>query len=143
MFDTIEHIWNPREVITRLLDNIKPNGYLILSTPDAGSLTAKLLGKRWAFMTPPEHLSFSPDERYRQCLLKQRRRLFTLSLRASGPISGFYSIKATRVGLIPTWLSRIFNWPILDRIPIYVPTKDVVYCVARKHSENPNAKGYL
>ena len=60
MFDTIEHIWNPREVITRLLDNIKPNGYLILSTPDAGSLTAKLLGKRWAFMTPPEHLSFSP-----------------------------------------------------------------------------------
>ena len=37
---------------------LKPGGTLVLSTPDIGAITARVMRTRWAFMTPPEHLGF-------------------------------------------------------------------------------------
>lgn len=58
LWDVIEHIWEPLPVIADLLRRVKPEGVILMSTPAADSLMARLLGPYWPFMTPPEHLSF-------------------------------------------------------------------------------------
>jgi 2-polyprenyl-3-methyl-5-hydroxy-6-metoxy-1,4-benzoquinol methylase len=56
-WDTIEHLADPLMALMQLRNVIKPNGYLFLSTPDISSFIAKLLGKRWYYLDPIQHIS--------------------------------------------------------------------------------------
>lgn len=51
LWDVIEHTLNPREVLERCRDLLKPGGVLIVNYPDAGSWIARMLGRRWPFLT--------------------------------------------------------------------------------------------
>ena len=51
LWDVIEHTVNPREVLERCRELLKPNGILIVNYPDAGSWIARLLRRRWPFLT--------------------------------------------------------------------------------------------
>lgn len=56
MFDVIEHLEDPREVLCLCGEYLRSGGAVILTTPDFGSLLARLGGRRWRNMTPPYHL---------------------------------------------------------------------------------------
>jgi 2-polyprenyl-3-methyl-5-hydroxy-6-metoxy-1,4-benzoquinol methylase len=59
MWEVIEHLPNPRRVLREIHRVLAPGGLLHLSTPDAGSLVARLSGKRWlGWRKIPEHLFF-------------------------------------------------------------------------------------
>ncbi len=61
MFDVIEHVPNPKEIIFEVKRILKKGGVVIINTPDAESLWAKVLGKHWQLIMPPEHINyFSP-----------------------------------------------------------------------------------
>jgi 2-polyprenyl-3-methyl-5-hydroxy-6-metoxy-1,4-benzoquinol methylase len=45
--DVVEHVADPVSVIMRASTIMKPGGLLFLTTPDAGSLAARALGKHW------------------------------------------------------------------------------------------------
>lgn len=49
ILDVIEHVPDPHSLIQLMHRLLKPDGYLLLSYPDAGSIAAKLLGERWPF----------------------------------------------------------------------------------------------
>jgi SAM-dependent methyltransferase len=51
LWDVIEHTLNPREVLDRCRELLKPGGVLIVNYPDAGSWIARMLGRRWPFLT--------------------------------------------------------------------------------------------
>jgi SAM-dependent methyltransferase len=56
-WDVIEHLPDPLaalEVIGRLL---RPLGLLFISTPDAGSVTARVLGRHWHYLDPVQHIT--------------------------------------------------------------------------------------
>ncbi len=59
MWEVIEHLPDPRDTLRAVAATLKPGGLLALSTPDAGSLVARLLDGRWPGWTKvPEHLTF-------------------------------------------------------------------------------------
>ncbi len=58
MFDTVEHLENPRKTLTKVYEVLKPGGLLLLTTGDIDSLMARLMRRHWRLMTPPQHLSF-------------------------------------------------------------------------------------
>lgn len=61
MFDVIEHVPNPKEVISEVNRILKKGGVVVINTPDVESLWAKVLGKHWQLIMPPEHINyFSP-----------------------------------------------------------------------------------
>jgi SAM-dependent methyltransferase len=57
-FDTVEHLPRPRRTLGRAFALLRPGGYLVLTTGDAHSLLARLCGRYWRLMTPPQHLWF-------------------------------------------------------------------------------------
>lgn len=62
MWDYLEHTADPAASLRKAFDALKPGGYLVISTPDAGSLMARLMGRFWHLMIPPRHLYFFTDD---------------------------------------------------------------------------------
>jgi len=58
LFDCIEHLANPLQYLRKVHSVLKPGGLVALSTGDIGSPFARLTGRRWRLMTPPQHLFF-------------------------------------------------------------------------------------
>ena len=56
LWDVIEHLEQPLLALREAHAVLKPGGYLFLSTPDAGSFAARLLGRRWHYLDPVQHL---------------------------------------------------------------------------------------
>ncbi|NJP07488.1 MAG: class I SAM-dependent methyltransferase [Chloroflexaceae bacterium] len=54
--DTIEHVTNPRALLREVHRLLRPGGALIISTPNFHSLGRRLLGSRWALISPAEHV---------------------------------------------------------------------------------------
>ncbi|HEV2098885.1 MAG TPA: methyltransferase domain-containing protein [Stellaceae bacterium] len=62
MLDVIEHLEDPTAMLCHCAEFLRPGGAVVLTTPDFASALARLGGKRWRNMTPPQHLwYFTPD----------------------------------------------------------------------------------
>lgn len=135
MWDVVEHLWDPRGACRRLVDLLRPGGRLILSTPDIGAATARLMGRRWAFMTPPEHLGFF-NRSSLSVLLERELGLRTASSSARGKWSnlGFVAYKLGRVfgPAVPRPLVDGLQRSRIGRTALYVPTGDIRYVAASK-----------
>ena len=57
MCDVLEHLADPGEAIRTLAGLLEPGGALYLTVPDAGSVPARLLGRRW-WSVLPMHLQY-------------------------------------------------------------------------------------
>jgi 2-polyprenyl-3-methyl-5-hydroxy-6-metoxy-1,4-benzoquinol methylase len=62
MSELLEHLLDPRGVLSAALRLLRPGGALYLTTPNFGSLSRRVLGKRWRVISPPEHLSYFTEE---------------------------------------------------------------------------------
>jgi len=56
MSHVIEHLPDPVKIVQRLALLLKPNGLMMIATPHAESLGAKVFGSRWLYYLPDEHL---------------------------------------------------------------------------------------
>ena len=57
----LEHMHNPERLVLEMQRILKPGGYLFVALPCISHLNARLAGRRWRHLTPPEHLwYFSP-----------------------------------------------------------------------------------
>jgi 2-polyprenyl-3-methyl-5-hydroxy-6-metoxy-1,4-benzoquinol methylase len=61
-FDVMEHVLDPAAFLRSVSRLLKPAGILVLTTPDTGSLTCRLMGRRWYFYVPGLH-NFHFDRR--------------------------------------------------------------------------------
>jgi len=60
-FHLLEHVQNPERLVLEIQRILKPGGFLILALPSISHLSARLAGRRWRHIRPPEHLwYFSP-----------------------------------------------------------------------------------
>lgn len=58
MVDVLEHTTDPAAEIESIAGIIKPGGVFLLDTWDIGSLAARIMGRRWHVMAPPDHVFF-------------------------------------------------------------------------------------
>ncbi len=61
LFDVIEHLEHPGQALRACARALAPGGRLVLSTPDAGSPVARLLGGRWYHLDLEQHISLFSD----------------------------------------------------------------------------------
>ena len=59
LFDVIEHIDPPSAALAHLRRLLRPKGLLLMVTPDAGSVSARLMGARWPHLLVEHVVLFS------------------------------------------------------------------------------------
>lgn len=60
LWDVIEHLTNPTEVIADIHRLLKPEGLLVVNYPDYGSWARRLLGSKWPFFLNVHLIYFTP-----------------------------------------------------------------------------------
>jgi len=134
MLDVIEHVADPRVELSRVHTLLKPNGLLVINTPDVGSLYARLLGRGWHLLVPPEHLYYFnrstmrtvlEESGYRVLVVKTIGKKFTLP----------YIFKTLymwqRLG-VWKWLLHISQHTWLRSIALPVNLFDNMFVIAEK-----------
>ena len=58
LWDTIEHLLDPRAYLERARDVLVDGGWVFLTTGDIGSLVARMRGAKWRMIHPPSHLNY-------------------------------------------------------------------------------------
>jgi 2-polyprenyl-3-methyl-5-hydroxy-6-metoxy-1,4-benzoquinol methylase len=62
MYHVLEHIDDPRAFLELIASTCMPGGLLVLKTPNAASVPARLLGGWWEWTAAPEHVHvFTPE----------------------------------------------------------------------------------
>jgi 2-polyprenyl-3-methyl-5-hydroxy-6-metoxy-1,4-benzoquinol methylase len=61
-YDVIEHLSHPLDLLKDIRKALRPQGLLHLTTPNAKSLSARILGKFWFHLRPNEHLIYFTPE---------------------------------------------------------------------------------
>ena len=59
LWDVVEHLPHPSAIIDRAKRLVKPGGYLIMTFPDFGSPSARVLGRFWPFLSSVHLFYFS------------------------------------------------------------------------------------
>ncbi|MCX5835239.1 MAG: class I SAM-dependent methyltransferase [Deltaproteobacteria bacterium] len=135
LWDVIEHLSDPVSVCRKLMYCLKPGGYLFLSTPITDAWAARLLGKYWPFMTPPEHLGFFSR--------KSLRHLFEDLLGSSIAYNSargkwvnigfaFYKVRRVLPSRVPDRLLSLFQTGVLSKFSVYIPAQGICYIAVRK-----------
>lgn len=52
---TLEHMDNPKLVLKKISTLLKEGGIVFIDVPNFGSLSSKILGKKWPYLLPLEH----------------------------------------------------------------------------------------
>lgn len=68
LWDTIEHLTDPRSALWSASRLLRERGFLFLTTGDAGSLVARLRGPRWRMIHPPTHVHYFSRKGMRRLL---------------------------------------------------------------------------
>jgi len=133
-WDVIEHLPDPSRAVDQMKNLLKPGGILLLSTPDAGSLIAKLLGRYWHYIDPVQHYCLFT----RKCLGKLMQK-GEFEIREMTSFGHYYKIRyiMDRLSYLYPGLSKIFA--LMKRIPssilnrhIYLNLGDVMGIVVTK-----------
>jgi 2-polyprenyl-3-methyl-5-hydroxy-6-metoxy-1,4-benzoquinol methylase len=126
LWDVIEHTLDPREMLDRCRELLKPGGIVVVNYPDAGSWVARALGRQWPFLSSV-HLYYF-DRRTMTKLLQttgfavetirphvQRLELDYILFRASVVSSRLSAVarriaRGARIGRthVPYWLGQTF-----------------------------------
>jgi 2-polyprenyl-3-methyl-5-hydroxy-6-metoxy-1,4-benzoquinol methylase len=52
---TLEHLNNPTAVLKKIKSVLRPKERVYIDVPNVGSLSSRILGKRWPYLLPQEH----------------------------------------------------------------------------------------
>ena len=132
LWDVIEHLADPLGELELCRDFVGPGGWIAVHTMDAGSLAARLLGRRWPWLMEM-HLYYF-DRRSLARLLRKagfepvrtqaRSRFLTL-----GYLAGRLRAFSPTFGRPSTSLVKLLR---IEAVPIPVTFGDLITCYARR-----------
>jgi SAM-dependent methyltransferase len=64
LLDVIEHLPDPHGTLVLCARHLAPDGIIVITTGDFDSPLARLAGRRWRLMTPPQHLWFFTERSF-------------------------------------------------------------------------------
>lgn len=134
LWDVIEHLPNPKEIFQICHRLLKNGGVIAINTPDAGSLTSKILGKRWPLLVPPEHLIIFPKKILIGLLAKNGFQISsTAKIGKRFALQYIFQLLANGSKfLLWKWLAKLTQNNFFGKISIPLNLRDNVFILAIK-----------
>ena len=134
LFDVIEHLLYPEEELAQMVRALKPGGLLVFATPDRSSMFARLTGRFWHAIVPPQHVFLFGSKTIDQLL--QRHGLTVLEKSRPGKwftVQYLFRVLYTWLGWRPLYViaQRIADTR-LGRLSFPLNLRDTMFVVARK-----------
>lgn len=133
MWDTIEHLPRPDLVMDKLVQVLRPDGYLFLTTGDIGSLLARFRRERWRLIHPPTHLHYFSRETI--ATLLEGRGLQPVEMRYVGTRRSLRQIAHSLLALgkeRPSRLYRLLSASRFADLSFVLNTHDILLVVGQK-----------
>lgn len=140
MWDVLEHFPNPEVTLKLAHGLLKSGGLIVLNTPNAGSFFAKLMGKYWHLIVPPEHLSYFNINNLTKLLNKIGFEVYQVTcLGKKFTIQYILKTLATwHKFFVWQWLASKVQNRSLGRIAIPLNLYDNLFLIAKKRNNTHN-----
>lgn len=134
LLDVVEHLGDPRSDLSKVSSLLAADGVVLIATGDTQSVAAKMLGRRWTFYIPPQHLFFFNRQNFTR-LLGESGLVPVHWFRVGKWLSlqyVFHLARTTGESRFAQWLYPLVEKLPLGRIPLYLPLRDNMVVVAKK-----------
>lgn len=132
MWDVIEHLHSPNKYLQKLSVNMKKNSIIALTTPDIGSLVARVRKQNWRQIHPPTHVHYFNKKSIETILNNNGFKIIEYThfgrYRSLGMI--FYIIFVLRLK-IPI-IYNIISFLKLEKVNTYLNLFDEMLVIAKK-----------
>jgi len=137
LWDTLEHLNDPHDVLNEISRIIKRGGLLAFATGDFQSICAKLFEEKWHLLNVPEHLFFYTRKSIELLLKKQGFEILHLSYPYSFYTLSYIAERAAKSFNIPAEFTNSSALFLLKKIIIPLNLFDIMLVIARR-KENGN-----
>jgi len=98
---TLEHLENPLDILKKARTLLKKGGKIFVDVPNFGSLSSRILGKRWPYLAPREHHYHFEPKTLRKVIKKAGFKVIFESSHSGifdwgNPVGGLYHELLTR-----------------------------------------------
>jgi len=134
MFDVIEHLTDPKGTLEEINTLMKKDGLLVITTPNSGSLVAKILGKRWEEVRRAREHTYFFSKKTLSCMLKKTN-FEILKVESAGRYFNMESMmKRGKIYFKKTFmvLEKIINFLGIRKIKVFVNPHYKITIYARK-----------
>lgn len=126
VLDVLEHIQNPKDFIRKVYkSHLKIGGLLVLNVPDSGSYFARLTGKKWHALLPPEHWYFFNRSSLKKLLSDENFKIIKMQ-NISKSMTLEYILKTIDNSPQSGKLIKLFARVILKFMPILILKKKII-----------------
>ena len=133
LWDVIEHVADPRALMRRAGELLLPGGRLFLSTGDVDSAWARVCGRHWPLLTPPQHLSFHTRRSIDVLVEQAGLELVEVSRPGRYASLGLIALKAREsFGAVFAPVAALVRVLRLEQVGLYLNFGDVMTVVAVK-----------
>jgi SAM-dependent methyltransferase len=131
MWDVLEHLADPRRDLSHCARLLRPGGRLVISTLDARSLVARLLGPRWPWLMDMHLFYF--DRRNLPALLEEQGFRVLARRDYVHTVSAGYLLRKLEASFPAlSWLPRLARLVVPSRLPVPVSLGDNMVVVAER-----------
>jgi 2-polyprenyl-3-methyl-5-hydroxy-6-metoxy-1,4-benzoquinol methylase len=139
LWDTIEHLGKPREVIQRCASLLGDRGQLFLTTGDIGSVNARLRGAAWRQIHPPSHVNYF--DRRTIARLAESADLTVVHAESAAYFHTVYNVlesirlRGRKSGRLADIALRTIGEPIARKVGFWINLGDIMFVAAAKKAE--------
>lgn len=138
MWDVLEHVQDPDSYVKIISERLNSGGVFAFTTTDCGSVWARLTGRFWHLLIPPEHLSYFSKNSIK--ILLEKNGFEVMEMDKIGRRSHLPQVLLTlyRWQKLPVW-KYLYRFSVankyLKEIIIPVNLRDNVFVIAKKRAK--------
>jgi 2-polyprenyl-3-methyl-5-hydroxy-6-metoxy-1,4-benzoquinol methylase len=137
MWDVFEHMSDPQRALNRAHELLASGGIIGINTIDSSSVPAKMLGKQWHLVVPPEHLQYYSRTSLRKIVEKNGFEILTMHRITKRFSLAYIFTTLYRWQHVALWrtLAEFSRRDMLQKLFVPLQTFDNIYVLARKRDQ--------